>query len=173
MLRDKVNMEYTLRQFEALLKINVNAADIKEQALLSKKFVEESIYEEIPLGKTIYSLEGHEKTDTFLGSVTECIKNFSLIICIEAYDLHFGQTLKTINYLGVTELELVNSFKVLSKCDLQQRRTSFFDDLLKAFSIIKVCELRRIVCILAVLEEIGMLDAAAILAHHIVMGAYT
>jgi len=173
MIRDKINIEYTLRQFESILKINTSVADLREQVKLSRKLIEESIYEVIPEGKTIYDLEGHDKADAFLGSLTECIKNFSLIVCIEAYDLNFSQTLKSVNYLGGSELQLTNSFKVLSKKDLQTKRTTFFEDILKAFSLIKTCELRRIVCIIAVLENIGMLDAAAVLAHHIVLGSHT
>ncbi|MBR1735594.1 MAG: hypothetical protein IJ736_01075 [Firmicutes bacterium] len=75
--------------------------------------------------------------------------------------------------MGGSELQLTNSFKVLSKKDLQPRRASFFEDILKAFSLIKTCELRRIVCIMAVLENIGMLDAVAVMAHHIVLGSHT
>lgn len=172
MIRDKIDLNYTLKQMESILKINVNVKDIKDQVRLSRKFIEERIYESIPEDKTIYDLEGHDKVDAFLGSLIDCLKNFSLILCIEAYDLSFGETLKTINFLGSNELHLTNSFKVLSKRDLQKNRNVFFDDLLKAFSMTKTCTLRRIVCIMAVFEDIGMMDAVAILAHHIVIGVY-
>lgn len=171
MLRDNVSLEYTLRQFESILKINPSTENIKEQIQLSKKAIEEKIYEVIPSEKSIYDLEGHEQTDIFLGSLMECLKNFSLIVTLEAYDLKFGQTLKSLNYLGSSELGLTNSFKILSKKDLQMEKIHFFDDLLKGFSATNVGELKRIICIMGVLENIGMMDAVGILAHHVVLGA--
>lgn len=171
-LRDKVNLDYTLRQFEAVLKVNPNVTNLNEQVILSRRAIEENIYESIPDGKTIYDLEGHEKTDMFLGSITECLKNFSLVVTLEAYDLNFGQTLKSLNYLGSSELSITNSFKILSKRELQSERVHFFSDLLKGFSAAGIGELRRIVCIMGIFENIGMMDAVAILAHHVVLGSH-
>lgn len=169
MIRDMVNLSHTLSMFENVLKINPNCQNIQDQVVISRKAIENEIYMNIPEGKTIYDISG-DRVDDFLGSVTECLKHFTLLTVLESWDLQFGQTLKAINYIGEGRMEVVNSFRLLVRKDLQYKRSQFFEELINAFSSIQSGELRRIVCIMAVFENIGMLDAMAIMAAHIVLG---
>lgn len=170
LIRDTLNIDYILRQFENLFNIDPNTPDLKQQIITSRAVLEQRIKIAIP-EDGIYFLRGYDQVDILLGALTDCLKNIALLVNIESYDSVFGQTLKDINYLGTTETKLINSFKILSKKDLQVRRIEFFNELLTAFSAIKVCSLRRMVCIIGVLENIGVLDGVAILANHIVIGA--
>lgn len=170
MIRQTISMDHSLSQIEALLKINSNCPSIEEQVKLSRHAIETEIYETIPEGTSIYSLTGHNKVDDFLGSCIECLKNFALLVCIESYDLNFGQSLKSLNYLGAPAIEIMNSFRILAKQSLQSQKVQFMDDIIKAFSSVKPCELRRLVCVIAVLDNLGISDGVAILAEHIVLG---
>lgn len=169
-IRETLNIDYILKQFENLFSIDPNTPDLKQQVMLSRSVIEQRIKTSIP-ENGIYFLKGYDQVDILLGALADCLKNMALLVNIESYDSVFGQTLKDVNYLGTTETKLINSFKILSKKDLQVRRVEFFSDLLTAFSAIKVCTLRRIMCIIGVLENIGVLDGVAILANHIVIGA--
>ena len=170
MIRNMLSLEHSISMFEQILRINPNCSSIADQVVTSRHAIETEIYETIPEGKSIYALQGNDKVDEFLASCVECLKNFSLIVCLESYDLNFSQTLKSLNYLGASSVEILNTFRILAKQDLQVRRSSFMTDIIQAFSTVKTGELRRIVCILAVLENIGMMDGVAILAEHIVLG---
>lgn len=172
MIRNMLSLEYTLNMFEEVLHINPTCPDIGQQVVISRHAIESDIYETIPEGKSIYALEGHDKVDDFLGSCVECLKNFALLVCLESFDLKFSQTLKSLNYIGASSIELLNTFRVLAKQDLQHNRYTFMKDIIQAFSSIKTGEVRRIVCIIAVLENIGMLDGVAVLAEHIVLGGH-
>lgn len=172
MIRDMLSIEHTLSMFEQVLHINPTCADIAQQVVISRHAIESDIFEQIPEGKTIYSLEGHDKVDDFLGSCVECLKTFSLLVCLESFDLKFSQTLKSLNYIGASSIELLNTFRILAKQDLQHNRFAFMNDIIQAFSAIKTGEVRRVICIIAVLENIGMLDGVAILAEHIVLGGH-
>ena len=169
MIRDLISIEYILQQFETLLYINPGNDNIAEQIKVSRLNVENQLRISLE-DKTIYDMAGRDGVDMFLSNITECLKNLSLHTLICSYDQKYSQTIKDINYLGSEPTSLINCLKMLQFAQLQYRRTEFFADLIQAASSIQTCQVRRLICVLAVLENIGHLDGVSIIAGYLVLG---
>lgn len=169
MIRDLVSIEYILQQFETLLQINPGSNDIAEQIKISRFNVESQLRISLE-GKTIYDMGGRDGVDMFLSNITECLKNLSLYTMICSYDKKYSQTIKDVNYLGSDEINLLNCLKILQYGPLQHRRTEFLANLIQSASSIQACQVRRLICILAVLENIGHLEGVSIIAGYLVLG---
>ena len=169
MIRDLVSIEYILQQFETLLQINPGNNDIAEQVKISRLSVESQLRISLE-GKSIYDMGGRDGVDMFLSNITECLKNLSLYTMICSYDQKYPQTIKDVNYLGSEPTNLLICLKILQFSPLQYRRTEFLADLIQSASSIQTCQVRRLICIMAVLENIGHLDGVSIISGYLVLG---
>jgi hypothetical protein len=169
MIRDFISVDYILQQFETLLHINPGNNDIAEQVNVSRLSIESQLRISLE-DKTIYDMNGRDGVDMFLSNVTECLKNLALYTLICSYDQKYSQTIKDVNYLGSEPTNLINCLKILQFAQLQHRRTEFFADLIQSASSIQTCTVRRLICVLAVLENIGHLDGVSIISAYLVLG---
>lgn len=171
MFRNDIHIEFTVRNLEHLLHINPNCESIKEQIMQSKTtLVQELGIPEIPKDG-IFVSRGTDKVDTFLSGILVCLKELSFIVSLETFDCKFNDTLKTVNYLGVDEISLINAFKILSKERLIQRKVEFIEELYKLFTPLSPNILRRLVCIIGVFDELQIYEGIAIIADHFILGA--
>jgi hypothetical protein len=169
MIRDFISIDYILQQLETLLHINPGNNDIAEQVKISRLNIESQLRISLE-DKTIYEMSGRDGVDMFLSNVTECLKNLSLYTLICSYDQKYSQTIKDVNYLGSEPTNLINCLKILQFAQLQHRRTEFLAELIQSVSSIQVCVVRRLFCVLAVMENIGHLDGVSIIACYLVLG---
>ena len=171
MIREILNLDFILQRIEKLLHIVPTCESLTEQLTVTRSLLQNEWQTPIP-PTGIPGLAGYDSVETFLAHLNDSLREMALLVNIETFDGICGQTLKDVNYLGGQENKLVNSFKILTKKDLVHRKIEFIEDLLKSFSALQVCELRRIVCIIGVLSDLNLPEAASIFANHIVLGAY-
>lgn len=168
-----VNLNAILIGLEAVLSISVNEP-IERQIELSVQELEAQW--RVQLGSaTIFELREEnnlaaEPIDKFIANVLTSLQGLCYLLSANMFYEDYGQTLKDLNYLGFDRDRLASSMQYLMRQTTYHNRTQFFESIVTAASRQDSCDIRRLICIMAVLEHIGFAEAVGIIAEYLYVG---
>ncbi len=168
-----VDLSSTLLGFENTLRLNINAS-IGDQIDMAIEELEREwscsledrtileLREENPLAADLI--------DVFISRITECLKCMAYVLNTSAFYDQYGQTLRDVNYLGFDREKLQTSLYYLCHFRIYNNKSVFFDSLIEAASRLEVCEVRRLMAIMAVLDRLGYYEGVGVIAQYLYIG---
>lgn len=174
MFRNFIDLTSTIIGLENVLRIEYKDPNCEEVVKRAVRGIENthrvSINGDIYKATTEYSTVAGSILDSFMASLTECLKSMALINCITLFDNRVGMTLRDVNYLGSAKEQMVKALKYLQHYSLYEDRVSFMDALIANTSNLEHNEIRRLLTIMFVLERIGCKEGVSIIAQYLYLG---
>jgi hypothetical protein len=173
MLRDKISLKEILIGFESALKIEYREPDVEKIAKEAKQRLEAAFG--VRLSGNIYEdqiqnqLVG-DSIDILLSQLVESLKSLSLLLSISMFDKVYGENLRDLNCLGFAEQKLKVALKYLQDEVLYSKRDTFFDQIVESVSRIDICETKRLLVIMIVMERLGISEGVALIAQYLYLG---
>lgn len=174
-LRNNIDLSEVILAFERVLKIEYRDAesDAGRIILNSRQKLENAF--QIQIKDDIYSLQNEnmarDSVQTFLGQVTECLKQMSLLVSISLFDRKFAVNLDEVNYLGFAKDNLLVALKYLQDETLYEKRDSFIPTLKRGVSRVETSRIKRLLIVMLMLEDLGIKEGVSIISSYLYMGA--
>lgn len=174
MIRDTLNINDILIGFENTLCIDYRANEKIERIVKSSHERLENSYR-VKLDKGVYVAQVEnqfvgDSLATLLLQLTENLKMLSLLTTVSMFDKEYGQTLKDVNYLGFAKDKLITALKYLQDRVLYEKRGTFFSSLVAHIDFLEFCPIKRLLCIMVVLEDLQISEGVAIVAQYLYIG---
>jgi hypothetical protein len=105
--------------------------------------------------------------EVFLQQVIEQLKAVALLLSITIFDRQYTFHLRDYNYLGFDESQCLAVLKHLQDSVLYENRDSFYEVFIKSVDRLNVCEVKRWLIAMAVLERLGIAEGVSVVAQYL------
>lgn len=172
MISNMLDLTQILVNFEVALRINYSIQDVNKLVKNSRDNIESMLH--LELTKDIYTLRNEvsvtTEIDAFLARVLSCLKDMALYNEVCMFSRKYRDTLADVSYLGSDKTQTLKVLKYLQDEKLYETRDSFFNSIIRAVSYIPNNNIKRLLCIMIVLESIGIKEGVAIIAQYLYLG---
>lgn len=171
---DIVPLHETLIGFESVLHITVENTDVEEQIRQAKSTIANQFQLDLSgkgvMEAKLFNPSTAMKVEGFLASIGESMKRIALLLTYNVATGKYGVTLREVGYLGFDKKSLANCLKYLIHEQLYGERKNFLPGLIMATSKLEVDQMRRLLVVMFVLEELGLFDGVSVIAQFLYMG---
>lgn len=174
MILDTLSLTQAITSIESVLKIEyAKDSKLKEITTDAVRRLEDTYG--LSINKDIYTLQAENKLmtdvfDRFILEITECVKQFSMYVCLQTYNHSLTFTLSDVNYLGYERNQLMSMLKYLLDKELYPRRTEVVESMKMAIDNIPLNVVKRLFVAMLLLEQLGIVEGVAVIAQLLYMG---
>ncbi len=173
MLRETISLKDILIGFESTLKVDHREKDITKLKLLTKQKLENSF--QVKFVGSLYDMQASNRLvgdslSILLAQLTENMKSLALLLSVALFDKRYGETLRDVNYLGFAPDNLLSALKYLQDETLYEHRKEFFGSLTLSLNNLEMCDIKRLLIIAVVLEDLGVREGVALIAQYLYLG---
>ena len=175
MLDNNIGMSNVLNGLESALKIEYPADMRVENVIDSAIRALESSYA-CTFTKSIWDLQSETQLTSndlnmLVRNINTALSQLSLFIQLKLYHKNIPFTLSDVNYLGYAKQQLMTALSYLQdEREAATRRKEIIQPLTDTLNSISMCVIKRLFCIMFVLDRLGVYEGVAIIAQFLYMG---
>jgi hypothetical protein len=173
MYSDLFALRPALLAFETILHIEYSETDTAKIILSAKQRLENSY--QVKLDDTVYNIQKKnaftgDSLDMFLQNLAEPVKLLAGVNAVTMYLKKSPVSLGDVNYLGFAAETLRTALKYLQDEKSEHHKQQIILALTSSCNNIEMCEIKRILIVLLVLDSLGIREAVAITAQTLYLG---
>lgn len=172
MLSDMIDLNTIIISFENILQVDQESESVDEIVKNTHERLENKLA--CKIDKSLYELQVENKlvTDTIallLSQIQLATQQLAFYKDCCIYTGKRAEILADVSYLGFAQKDLENALKYLQHNVTYKKRESFFNALKDATTNMQICQIKRLLIIMYILEDLGIEESVAVIAMYLYM----